>query len=139
MIGPVLFLIYINDLPDAVKSEVRLFADDTVIYNTVSNQQQLQQDLDALEKWEKDWGMEFNPTKCEHLRFSRKRTKVIDNTYTLHNIAMPKTPTVKYLGVKLEGSLRWNENTSYINSKASIRLGYIGRTIPISDTAPSAG
>ena len=53
---------------------------------------------------------------------------MIDNT--LHNIAMPKTPTVKYLGVKLEGSLRWNENTSYINSKASSRLGYIRRTIP---------
>ena len=42
--------------------------------------------------------MEFNPTKCEHLRFSRKRTKGIGNTFTLHNITMPKTTYVKYLG-----------------------------------------
>ena len=42
VVGPILFLIYINDLPNAVKSNVRLFAADTVIYNTVNNKQQLQ-------------------------------------------------------------------------------------------------
>ena len=132
VVGPILFLIYINDLPNAVKSNVRLFADDTVIYNTVNNKQQLQQDLTALEEWETAWRMEFNPIKCEHIRFSRKRTNAVDNSYTLHNITMPKTSTVKYLGVKLEGSLRWNENTSFVTSKASSRLGYIRRTIPSS-------
>ena len=132
VVGPILFLIYINDLPNAVKSNVRLFADNTVIYNTVNNKEQLQQDLKALEDWEMAWRMEFNPIKCEHIRFSRKRTNAVDNSYTLHNITMPITSTVKYLGVKLEGSLQWNENTSYVTSKASGRLGYIRRTIPSS-------
>ena len=78
------------------------------------------------------WGMEFNPIKCEHIRFGRKRTNAVDNSYTLHNITMPKTSTVKYLGMKLEGSLRWNEKTSFVTTKASSRLGYIRRTIPSS-------
>ena len=61
VIGPILFLVYINDLPESVMSRTRLFADDTVIYNTSDNQQQLQDDLIALQAWEHLWKMEFNP------------------------------------------------------------------------------
>ena len=68
--------------------------------------------------------------KCKHVKFSRKRTKGTDHQYSLHNINIPKTDSVKYLGVKLESSLRWNDNTTYISNKASSRLGYIRRTIP---------
>ena len=130
VIGPILFLVYINDLPDTVASKTRLFADDTVIYNTSENHQSLQKDLDALQAWEKEWKMEFNPLKCEHIKFSRKRSKGLDNTYILHNIAVPKTDSVKYLGVKLESGLKWNDNTTYITNKASSRLGYVRRVIP---------
>ena len=63
VIGPILFLIYINDLPDSVLSRTRLFADDTVIYNTSDNHQQLQDDLAALQTWETEWKMAFNPLK----------------------------------------------------------------------------
>ena len=130
VIGPILFLVYINDLPESVMSRTRLFADDTVIYNTSDNQQQLQDDLIALQAWEHLWKMEFNPLKCEYIKFSRKRTRGAQNDYTLNNINIPKTDSVKYLGVKLESSLRWNDNTTYISNKASSRLGYIRRTIP---------
>ena len=67
MLGPLMFLIFINDLPCYVKSRVRLFADDTVIYLTIKSEsdcRQLQDDLHSLEKWESDWFMEFNPSKC---------------------------------------------------------------------------
>ena len=130
VIGPILFLVYINDLPDSVLSKTRLFADDTVIYNTSDNSQQLQDDLNALQSWETSWKMEFNPLKCVHVKFSRKRTKGAENQYILHNVQIPKADGVKYLGVKLESSLRWNDNTTYITNKASSRLGYIRRTIP---------
>ena len=67
VLGPILFLLYINDLPENVQSQVRLFADDTAIYLAVgkqNNPQQLQDDLDQLQKWEELWDMEFNPGKC---------------------------------------------------------------------------
>ena len=66
VLGPILFLIYINDLPDSTKSKVRLFADDTAIYLAVSSledAQILQQDHDHLHEWELEWDMEFNPSK----------------------------------------------------------------------------
>ena len=66
-IGPTLFLIYINDLPDFVESNVHLFAVDTVMYLSIDSQDscnQLQADLNNLELWEQDWLMSFNPDKC---------------------------------------------------------------------------
>lgn len=129
VVGPILFLVYINDLPNSVVSTARLFADDTVIYNTTENRQTLQNDLEALEKWEIDWNMQFNPSKCEFVKFSRKKSHD-NNTYLLHGIEIPRSDGVKYLGIKLENSLKWNKNTAYITNKAASRLGYIRRTIP---------
>ena len=63
VLGPILFLIYINDLTDKTRSKLPLFADDTAIYLAVSNLQDakiLQQDLDYLHEWELQWDMELN-------------------------------------------------------------------------------
>ena len=68
--GPCLFLTYINDLPDSVKSKVRLFADDTIMYLTVKSTTYgniLQYDLHALEQLQQDWSMKFNSDKCNVL------------------------------------------------------------------------
>ena len=75
VLGPILFLAYINDLPWYVKSKVRLFADDTVIYLAIKSTNdciQLQQDLLSLETWVSDWKMEFNTSKCNVLHITRK-------------------------------------------------------------------
>ena len=76
MLGPLLFLLYINDLPENIHSQVRLFADDTAIYiiiNNHSNSDTLQQDLDTLQTWEHLWEMDFNPSKCQLLHISKSR------------------------------------------------------------------
>ena len=73
VLGPSLFLAYINDLPDSLKSRVRFFADDTILYLTInskSDPETLQNDLNTLEKWEEDWSMEFNADKCEVIRIT---------------------------------------------------------------------
>ena len=80
VLGPCLFLAYINDLPDSVKSKVRLFADDIIMYLTVKSTTVaniLQNDLHALEQREQDWSIDFNSDKCEVLRITRKRNPVI--------------------------------------------------------------
>ena len=87
-----------------------MFVDNTVIYNTSDNPQQLQDDLNAPQSWETFRKMEFNPLKCEHMHFSRKRTKGAEGQYILHNVQIPEVDGVKYLGVKLESSFRWNDN-----------------------------
>ena len=58
VLGPLLFLLYINDLPENIQSQVRLFADDTAVYLTVTNMQDsqvLQSDLESLQHWERTW------------------------------------------------------------------------------------
>ena len=74
ILGPLLFLIYINDLPDSVSSTVRLFADDCLVYReigSIDDQLALQRDLDSLENWAHIWGMKFHPSKCTILTISR--------------------------------------------------------------------
>jgi hypothetical protein len=75
--GPVLFLVYINDLPEDLKSsQLRLFADDSIICKSIKSQKDcdsLQEDLDAAERWESDWLMAFLPDKCSP--YNNKREK----------------------------------------------------------------
>ena len=67
VLGPFLFLIFINDLPENIRSSVRLFADDCVLYRNIESLmdcQILQDDLNSLAQWETDWQMKFNVAKC---------------------------------------------------------------------------
>ena len=128
MIGPTLFLYYINDMPDNIKSTVRLFADDTIVYSDAINHQSLQDDLNRLEQWEKQWDMEFHPSKCEHICFTRKK-QPSDNSYKLHNIEIPRTNCTKYLGVYVDSKLTWQEHIAKITSKANATLAFIRRNV----------
>ena len=72
VLGPV------NDLPDSLSSNVRLFADETIVYLTIhsdAGSQVLQKDPDKLANWEMLWKMKFNPGKCEVLRVGRTQTR----------------------------------------------------------------
>ena len=76
MIGPILFLVYVNDLPAKLQSKVRLFADDTIVYLAVTNETDaaiLQKDLKLHEEWENGSQMSFHPDKCNVLRVTRCR------------------------------------------------------------------
>ena len=66
----------INDLPTNISSTIRLYTDDTIIYRIIHSAddiQKLQEDLNILHQWSKDWFMLFNISKCEHLTISNKR------------------------------------------------------------------
>ena len=135
VLGPCLFLFYINDIADGLTSTVRLFADDTMAYLTVKSTQdaeEFQRDLDKLVDWEKTWQMEFHPDKCEIISITRKRNPV-KYPYSLHGHLLKHVDVVKYLGVKISQDLRWNEHIDYITSKANSTLGFVRRNINISN------
>ena len=131
VLGPILFLAYINDLPDRVTSKVRLFADDTALYLSLNKHTQstsLQQDLDHLQVWEREWDMEFNPSKCQVVRVSRAR-RPIPSVYHLHGQVLEVVDHAKYLGVDISASLKWNEHIDNICKKATRSLGFVKRNI----------
>lgn len=131
VLGPLLFLLYINDLPASVKSNVRLFADDCVIYRTIHSVQdtlQLQSDLDKLSEWEQKWKMGFNISKCHIMHVSRSR-RTINTTYTLHNEPLSVVSQATYLGVEVSSNLSWTPHINKVTSKASQSLGFLKRNI----------
>ena len=74
VLGPLLCLVFINDLPDCVESEIRLFAIDCILYRCIKNTndcETLQKDLNNLSTWEKKLGMAFHPVKCGAIRVSK--------------------------------------------------------------------
>ena len=83
VLGPTLFLIYINDIVLNVKSEIRLFADDILMYKTIKNSNDheiLQEDLNTLKRWADTWLMKFNNPKFNVLQISTCVTKKISLT-----------------------------------------------------------
>ena len=108
VLGPVLFLAYINDLPEYLTngSSANLFADDSILYRSISNTddaRKLQQDLENLQTWEKDWQMEFHPKKCQVLNITNKK-KPVKFTYTIHGHVLETVKSAKYLGVNIQAS-----------------------------------
>jgi len=131
VLGPLLFLLYINDLPKSITSQVRLFADDTAVYLTINNMHDchtLQEDLDKLMKWEHLWDMEFNPSKCQVLNITRNKSKFSFN-YRLHGQILETVDNAKYLGVDISKDLSWNTHINRITNNANKSLGFLRRNI----------
>ncbi|PIK59086.1 putative RNA-directed DNA polymerase from mobile element jockey-like [Apostichopus japonicus] len=131
VLGPILFLAYINDIGNAVSSGVRLFADDCVCYRViddVSDGHQLQEDINILGQWAKDWGMSFQPVKCKHYDHYRKRKPVIFN-YMLNGVHLVKVDCVKYLGIHITSDLNWGKHIQNVCNKGNRILGVLRRNL----------
>ena len=136
VLGPSLFLYYINDIQEGLGSTVRLFADDTIVYLTVvsdSDCRCLQSDLDKLATWENKWKMEFHPNKCQVLSITRKKNPIIYN-YQLHNHPLEHVTSAKYLGCTINSSLDWDQHISNISAKANNTIGFLRRNLNIAST-----
>ena len=136
VLGPVLFNIFINDIVDEFKSEIRLFADDCVCYMPIENVQdceQLQKDIDHLTSWAKKWYMRFEPSKCKIMRITRKTTHKITYQYTMDHTSLESVQHVKYLGVTISEDLRWNRHVADITGRASKLLGLLRWNLPTCD------
>jgi hypothetical protein len=131
VLGPLLFLVYINDLPDCVTATTRLFADDSLVYRTIKTPddcRKLQEDLDRLQEWENKWQMSFNPDKCEVLTITNKR-KPIQAAYNIHGVQLKLVETAKYLGLNINCHLSWNLHIDKITKKANSTRAFLQRNL----------
>ncbi len=131
VLGPLLFIAYINDIWQGIESKIRLFADDCIIYREINNTNDteiLQADLDKLESWATTNEMILNPCKCKFIRFARSR-KTDDVKYKLGNQDIPRTKCCKYLGIVLNEDLGWAEHVNYVVKKAWKALHFVIRVL----------
>ena len=137
VLGPGLFLYYINDLPEGLNSIVRLFADDTIAYLVIvkpHDTEKVQADLTTMGVWEVLWKMKFHATKCNVLTVTGKR-KPIQTEYKLHGHSLSRVTSAKYLGVTITEDLRWDSHINDICAKANRTLGFLRRNINIGSVA----
>ena len=116
MLGPLLFLIYINDLPDGLTSLCKIFADDTSLFSKVHNinksANELNGDLEKISQWAYQWKMQFNPDpnkQANEVIFSRKSdsANVFHPPITLNNNSIPKCPSQKQLRIVLNSKIKF--------------------------------
>ena len=112
ILGPLFFLIYINNLTDDLKCNIKLFADDTSIFRVVDNPNvaasDLNHDLEAIESWAKTWRMSFNPDPSKRavkLRFSTRNAQVHHPDIFFTGVPVDKVTTHKHLGIILDSKL----------------------------------
>ena len=137
VLGPLLFLLYINDLPDVLKNcECRLYADDTLVGMNLSqfDHAELQNNVSALERWASDWGMLFNTKKCIHMQLGRPLPHF---DLFLNGICIPKASVIKYLGVHFHYTLKWSEQVNYVCKKANKTLGMLRRCLNMASSKTS--
>ena len=117
VLGPLLFLLCINDSPSHTKhSNIRLFADDCMLYWKIDDNKDcdlLQEDMNGLLDWEKKWKMSFHPEKCFVLSTTLKRNKISHN-YSMREHQLQSVENAKYLGININGKLSWLRHISEI-------------------------
>ena len=131
-LGPLLFLLYINCMPDKVQHSVtKLYADDSLLYKPIHDpvdEVLLQTDLDSLLSWAESNQMNFNVTKCEHARITRGQdTPSI--SYKMNDTPLKTVNTFKYLGVNIDCKLKFGVHIIEICRKASNILYMLMRSL----------
>lgn len=129
MLGPILFLIFINDLPNSLDCSVGLFADDTLLYqpvNSAVDAKRFQHNLDKLGIWANKWGMSFNISKSKIMAFNP--TQNLPN-YTLNGSVLEHVNYAKYLGVLLKSDCKFDAHINTKVAKAKRQLGIIKRAL----------
>ena len=135
MLGPLLFILYINDLPLSVGLfSVMLYADDTVIFSTASSIDQLQLnlslDLNVVSNWLTANGLFLNLKKTEYIAFGTQQRLIRSESHSLlcmEGKEINQVKSFKYLGVLLDECLSFNNHVNYVRSKVASRLGLLSQ------------
>ena len=140
VLGPLLFVCYINDLPEAIHSFIFMYADDTKIFSRVDGDEDraaLQRDLDELGRWAQEWQLRFNIEKCKVMHIGGKRNeKAVYEMVTAGNnqrSQLQVTEEEKDLGIWMSDTSKSSNHVAHAVSKANQLLGMIRRAFTYMD------
>ena len=131
ILGPLLFLVYINDIHQNLSSPVSLFSDDCTLYHEISSSQDcfcLQADLDLVSRWSVIWQLPLNLSKCKALSISNKLNP-ISFDYTINNVTIEWVSKFTYLGIIINKTLSWKVHAISTKAKAFNVLNILRRSL----------
>ncbi len=133
ILGPLLFLIYINDMANevSVNTDIAFYADDAKVTKKIYSTQdgeELQADLSRLINWSQRWLMNFNTAKCKIMSITRRMTPVIFN-YSINDTLLEHVNSFNDLGIIVDKNLKWDNYIKSKVSKANSMLGLVKRTL----------
>ena len=133
IIGPILFLIYVNDITDNINSTVKPFADDTKTYRVINDPRRdattLQAHLNNLSIWATKWQLSFNPSKCEIMRMTHNRDSSTPNYTFCGKVLKVVKKNTKDVGITVSSDLSWSVHVCSTVRKANRILGLIKYTV----------
>lgn len=131
ILGPILFLIYINDIVDDIHSSIRLFADDTSLYIIVDNPvhaaDELNADLAKIHSWATKWLVSFNPAKTDSMVLSRKHNKPLHPPLNMNQHLINDVNFHKHLGLTFSKDCSWHDHIELVKAKAWLRINIMRR------------
>ena len=133
ILGPLMFLLYVNDLPlTALLSTILMFADDTKCISTNGGCSNLQKDIYAISGWSKQWRLGFNVKKFVHLCFSKNQEDI--HSYHVEGSIIPTKNSHRDLGVIISANLDWKDHYQHLTASAYRMLGLLRRHFSIKNS-----
>ncbi len=131
ILGPLLFLIFINDIVNDIDACIKLFADDTSLYVIVETPEiaarALNRDIEMINQWANQWLVRFNPQKTESLLITRKRILPVHPPLQMNNFDIQEVVNHKHLGLYFSNDGTWHSHIDYIVKKAYNQINILRR------------
>lgn len=133
VLSPLLFALFINDLPPLISSQILLFADDLKIFRTIKSLEdtrRLQNDINTIHNWCAINKLEINTSKCNSISFTRKtHCNLHQSNYNINGVALIQVNSIRDLGIIFDSRLSFESHIKNITSRAYKILGFISRSL----------
>jgi hypothetical protein len=135
ILGPLLFLLYINDLPQSSQLLPIIFADDTNVFYSGDDSEEcigiINQEMINLIKWIRSNKLSLNVEKTQYIVFSKRKIAPDNNDVKINGERLNRVDSFKFLGVIIDDRLSWKQHIAYIKTKVSKSIGILRQARPV--------